>query len=93
MNPRTPPFSQPVQAMPQSTPLQLPPSASHSPQTIQNPWRPHLLQSLSSFLRFLLWIGLVTNMAMFCIFSIFFTYRFLTRLWEFCVRTIFSEPW
>lgn len=45
------------------------------------------------FVRFALWVCLAINAAMLAIFSVFFTYEFLSHLWTYCERVLFRDPW
>ena len=60
---------------------------------MMNPWKQTLLGILRDILRFALWLALVFNGLMLAIFSLVFVYHFLHRLWGFCARVLFSEPW
>lgn len=59
-----------------------------------NPFRKEtILALLRDLMRFSIWLCIVVVGLMFAIFSVAFSYRFLTSLWAWCVRVLFSKPW
>lgn len=58
-----------------------------------NPWRLNFFDLCRSILRFALWSCLTVNGLMLGTFSLVFVYFFLTHLWQFCRRVLFSNPW
>ena len=58
-----------------------------------NPWRQNILELFRSIIRFALWCAILLNGVMIAIFSIAFTFQFLTYFWGWLRRVLFSDPW
>ena len=58
-----------------------------------NPFQFNVLEKLRDLIRFLLWVSISLIVAMFSLFAIFFVYEFLCHSWQYCMRTLFSQPW
>lgn len=57
------------------------------------PWNTNMLGRLRDFIRFCVWMCLAVNSLMISVFSICWMYRFLTHLWHYSLRSIFSSDW
>jgi hypothetical protein len=60
---------------------------------MSNPWNMNVLRYLQDFIRFLVWIMLVLNSLMLCIFSTCVLYKLLTFTWKYLLRKWFDAPW
>ena len=59
-----------------------------------NPWKKEtILAVLRDLMRFAVWFCIVLIGLMTAVFAVAFSYRFLTQLWAWSVRVMFSEPW
>ena len=59
-----------------------------------NPWKKEtILAVFRDLMRFAVWFCIVLIGLMTAVFAVAFSYRFLTQLWSWCVRVMFSEPW
>lgn len=58
-----------------------------------NPWKQSILDFCRNVVRFGLWIAVALNAAMLAVFSIAFTYQFLTHGWTWCRRVMFTGEW
>ena len=59
-----------------------------------NPWKKEaVLAILRNLMRFAVWFCIVLIGLMMAVFLVGFSYRFLTHLWSWCARVMFSEPW
>lgn len=58
-----------------------------------NPWRESTFENYRTTIRFVLWVLLRINVLMAALFSILFTYQFLSHLWSWCARVLFKGSW
>ena len=60
---------------------------------MNNPWRENALRHMQDFIRFLVWLMIVLNSLMLCVFSSCVLYKLLTFTWQYLLRTWFNAPW
>jgi hypothetical protein len=58
-----------------------------------NPWQAGLFNLMRDVVRFALWFGFVICALMFAVFSVAFTYQFLSHAWTWCRRVLFTGGW
>ncbi len=60
---------------------------------MSNPWNINVLRYMQDFIRFLVWIMLVLNSLMLCVFSTCVLYKLLTFTWNYLLHKWFDAPW
>ena len=56
-------------------------------------WDGDTFTKVRVIIRFVLWACVIINAFMLSIFTIGFTYQFLSHTWRWLMRTIFAEDW
>jgi hypothetical protein len=58
-----------------------------------NPWQPDVPEKVGRLKGLSVWLFAAVNGMLLCVFSIRFTQKCLSFLWQLCLDTLFARPW